>query len=688
MRTSGQTLTDTPRLAKGRKQRYAGKQSGLSLKVSVLGVPLWGVVLLFCLFVSASFPKAVSAEEFSLFQAERKSGYFEVHSFTDKLTRNWASLRVPLRDKELGVGTSLYLQYIGAVYHKRLLQWDASGRVTFKRRRFTNSSINFTEKFSEHLQDYSFGVSIFKDRALSGRLFANRNTSTADADFTASTNVNTRSYGATMTYVEGHLVQTLSATKSKYVSEGVIDNEEKRSSVIYDAVFRKKRLTSSANYEFNDIEFVTSGQMFTGHSVRLQNYLNLDERGKHTISLSGNYYERNGSRDNKNGEIGLGTTQEITRTLQSSGSYLFRRNEVDRATAETHFLTGNLSHQLYQSVTSRLVMEAYRTNFNQGRETEYNPKASLEYRKSTFFGSMRLHYVLGYRKHEEQFAQGTGQFKRQRQDNFSYSPGAPLILSAVSIDTVSIVVSSPDSSVLFAFQSGIDYQVIVTGARVEIVVLLTGSIQSGDSLSVTYNERFSGSFVFEEAENRYGVTFEIHRKLQISADKSSQRQILLSGAPPNQLDNTRAEQVSASWQFKDARLKAEYRRRRTIRNPFKRRAVSAQLARALARTTTLSASATYSVTDFTDQTGRSKLLTVTSVLWRRFGINLNTRLQGSVLKRVGRRDDGYSWVFSSVTRYDLRLLLGELRVDYYNRKVDLVGDEDRFSMKISIRRRL
>jgi hypothetical protein len=630
----------------------------------------------------------IAAEDFQFFHAERKSGYLEINSFSDQLSRDWASLRAPLRDRELGVGTSLYLKYVGSVYHRRLLEWDAAGRVTLKRRRFTNSTVGFTERFSEYLQDYSLGITVFKDRGLSGRLYASRNTSTADADFSASTNVNTRSYGGALTYVKGHLVQTLSASNNKYVSEGVVDNEEKRSVVVYDAVFRKNRLSSSANYEYNDIEFVTSSLMFSGHSARVQNYFNIDERGWHTISLSGNYYERNGSRDNKNGEIGIGTSQRFTSNLESSGSYLFRRNEVDRVISETSTAAGNLQHQLFQSLTSRLALEAYRTSFNQGRETEYHPTASFQYRKTTFFGSMRLRYLLGYRKHDERFTQGAGAFSRQRQDNFLYTPGAPLILSATTIDTVSIVVSSPDSSVLFAFQSGIDYQVVETGSRVELVVLLTGSIQSGDSLNVTYKESFSGSFTFEEAENRYGVTFEIRRNLLISADRTSQRQILLSGAPPNQLDNTRADQVSASWLFKDARLKAEYQRRKTIRNPYKRRALSGQLSRAIGRSTTLSTTTTYSVTDFTDQTGTAKLFSVTGVLWRRFGSHLSSRLQGSVLKRVGRRDDGNSWVFSNVTRYDLRLLLGELRVDYYNRRVDLVGDEDRLNVKISIKRRL
>ena len=103
---------------------------------------------------------------------------------------------------------------------------------------------------------------------------------------------------------------------------------------------------------------------------------------------------------------------------------------------------------------------------------------------------------------------------------------------------------------------------------------------------------------------------------------------------------------------------------------------------------TFTATSTYSVTDFTDQTGRSKLISVNGSLWRRFSRDLNTRFRGSFLKRIGRRDDGYSWVLSSVTRYNIRLLTGELRLDYYNRKVDLVGDENRFSVNLSVKRQL
>ncbi len=641
-----------------------------------------------CVVTALTSSPSLFGQEVKLFKAERKSGYLEVKSFTDHLARNWISLRTPLRDNELGVGTSLYLQYLGSIYHPRLLEWTADGRFTFKRRRFTNSTIDFTDNFTEYLQDYTLGATIFKERSLSARLFAARNTSTADADFSPSTNVNTRGYGGALTLVKGHLVQTLSANRNKYVSEGVINNEEKRSVVVYDATFRRDKLTSSANYEYNDINFVTNGSSFTGHSVRVQNYLNLDRRGRHTFSLGGNYYERNGANPNNNGQVGIATHQQITDALQGTGSVSYRRNEVKRSVSETGSLSAGVSHQLYQSLTSSLLADAYRTTFNQGRETEYHPTASLQYRKLTFFGSLRLRYLLGYRKHEEKSFQGAGASTRLQRERFLYFPGTPLILSGTSIDTLSIEVSSPDSGALFNFQNGIDYHIVQTGARVEIEILLTGSVKSGDSLQVTYNERFNNSFTFEEAENRYGTTIEILQLLQISADHTSQRQTLLSGIPSNQLDNTRDDRVSVSWQLRDAQLKAEYQRRKTIRNPFKRRALSGQITRVIARNMTFTTTSTYSVTDFTDQTGRSKLITVNGSLWRRFSRELNTRFRGSFVKRIGRRDDGYSWVLSSVTRYNIRLLTGELRLDYYNRKVDLVGDENRFSVNLSVKRQL
>ncbi len=643
--------------------------------------------------LSAILAEAVPAQGIKLFQAERKSGYLEINSFSDKLSRDWSSLRGPLRDNELGVGTSLYLNYVGSIYHRRLVEWNADGRVTLKKRRFTNSTINITEKFSEYLQDYTLGATIFKDRNISARFFATRNTSTADADFSASSNVNTRGYGGSLSFIKGRLVQILSARKNKYASDGIVNVEEKRSVVIYDASFRKNKLTSTANYEYNDIEFVTSGASFNGHSVRVQNYFNLDERGKHTFSLGGNYFERNAASSNKNGQIGIGTHQQITSSLESSGSFSFRRNEVERSTSETNSISGNASHRLYQSLISTFTFDGYRTIFNQGSEREYNPRANFSYRKTTFFGALRMRYLLGYRKHDERFNQGAYFAPRQRQDEFEFLPGAPLILSAVALDTLSIVVTSPDSSALFSFLNGVHYEIVETGSRIEIIILLTGGVQFGDSLLVTYTEQFSpdktnASFVFEEVENRYGVTLEFTHGFQLSADRVSQRQILLSGLAPNQLDDTRADQVVASWRFKDARLKAEYQRRRTVRNPFKTRSLSGQLSRGIARRMTISTSTTYSVTDFTDQTGRSKLITVNSSLWRRFSPYLNSRMRLSFLKRIGRRDDGESWVLSSITRYNVRLLLGELRIDYYDRQVDLVGDENRFSIKLSIKRQL
>ena len=433
------------------------------------------------------------------FEATLREGYFELHGFRDRLERTWISLRSPLKDNELGAATSLYLKYSGSVYHPRLLEWSGSGRLTLRERRFTQETAGDSRNFSETLQDYNLSAAIMKARPVTLRLNATRNTSSIDGDFTATTNVKTRGYGAGLYSSLPGLTQNLTLSKYRYLSEGFVTNEEDRVTLAYSGVFRRPRLNSQARIEYDDVDFITSNLGFIGRTARWQSSARLNRKRMWNVSGGLSFFDRGGANSTRYTQANLATNLRPINSLRSAVSFAHRRNVIERVDSRVNTFSAAVTHQLYQSLTTSLSSDFVATDFDNGTEQEFRPRTSFDYRKQTTFGQIGLRYSFAFRNHDETIDTPT---PRSMSSQITFLAGQPIILGGGLVDTSSIVVGNVDSSSLFIYQNGIDYIVNEIGGQAEVTPLSTGSILSGDPLTLSYLVSIDESLEFDEYTNR------------------------------------------------------------------------------------------------------------------------------------------------------------------------------------------
>ncbi|MFQ5453260.1 MAG: hypothetical protein ACE5D6_03635, partial [Candidatus Zixiibacteriota bacterium] len=341
----------------------------------------------------------------------------------------------------------------------------------------------------------------------------------------------------------------------------------------------------------------------------------------------------------------------------------------------------SLIHYLYRSLITTAAFKTYKNKFDPGEEMDVNPSLNLNYRKTTFFGGLKLNYNFGYREHKVDKIS-----IQSDREIFIYSSGIPITLSNSNIDTSTIVITDAGDQQAVPYLEFIDYIIELSGSSIQIIIPLISSIQDGDSIQVTYITSNDNYYKYDELTNIYGFSIGYHRTISFDVRHSKFNRTLLDGFSSVNLDDVDIDWVNLTVRFQKLIWEGSYYNLKSIRNPVKRRRVSAKYYYSLSNRINLVINGSFLVSDFSDVSEQSEQTNFSIDTWFHPRRNLTVKSRVLYRKKVGRSDDGYSWIFSNIARYNLHMLLIELSFNIYNQKVDIVGTEDRTIAKINIKR--
>ena len=629
-------------------------------------------------------PQVAKGQRAPVFALDSLAGYLESSAFSDRIDRKWISSRPHLQDNERGLAEAIQLGVGGSVYHPRLLSWSATGKLTFKQRFLSTQAPDSRREIYDNLRDFRVSTSLLKDHPVTASLFTARTTSDVNGDFQAAINVNRNITGGTIAYSGGRLVQRAGFFRSRYEAEGLIENEEIRRSMQYDATLRLSRLYGSARYEYNNNDFLAGRRTSRGHTARAYATLPIDQAGRSSISSSMVFNSQRSQFLNRYLEGALSVRSALGKGLDGSASVSRRENRTDTVSSHASSVTADLVHHLYQSLTTRLRGEAKFGKFETGNQRDLSPSANADYRKRTFFGSLHLFSDLSYRRYRDDFERTTPTL---REREFTYELGVPLIIDERNADTASLDIvnrSRPDQTPL----PGIDYSLVPFGDLFEISIPPASSIREGDELLVRYLLLSRGSFELEETSTRHGAGIMLGSFGSFGIEHQKTDRLLLSGISTTSPSDIVVDNLHASFQYAGLRAEGQYQLRRTSVNPYKRRAVSSQWTQPILSSMNIILRSSYVVTDFTDAGERANAVTLSLTFWYKPRRNLVLESRFNNIKRTGRRDEGHDLFWSNRMQYTLQRIELEFRMDVYDRKIDAVGTENRAAGRITIRRSL
>lgn len=638
-------------------------------------------LMVFLMLVSAC---SIDAQPVRSLAVDSVSADIESSTFSDRIERIWISSRPLQQDNEYGFTEALNVAAGGSVYHPRLLSWSGRTKLKLRQRYVSSQRPDSKHGINEILKEYRLRVSLLKDHPARLNLYASRNISDVDGDFLEAVNVRASSLGANLVWSLGNLTQLADYSRSRYVSEGPVENDEIRRTLRYDATWRLPRFSNSARYEYSENDYVLGQRKFSSHLARYTGTLSLDDRGRQKLTSSLVYNSQKGQVGIRYVQTSISGNFALGDDLTATTSYSFRSDRVDTTRSNTNTGSFTLVHRLYLSLVTTLSGQGQVSTFQGGRQQDISPALRFNYRKRTFFGNVTLMYGLGYRDYKEDLRNLT---QRRRHLEFEYRTSVPIILEQPGLDTSTIDIlnlSRPDEHP----QPGLDYLIEPNGGQYEISIPLISSIREGDSIRVSYTVNSKESYEFEESTRQYGIGISVTPYLDMRVGRQVSDRTLTSGSPLNPLDNVTIENASIGLRYWRLKVRGSYLLRNSIINPYKRRQVLGRFMFQLSRKFNAVLSSSYSVTDFMDTKERSEVVNVAATTWYRPRRSLTFQSRVSSINRAGRRDDGHEFVLANVARFTAQLLSVELKYDFYSRKIKVVGTEGRTFLRLIVRRKI
>ncbi len=184
-----------------------------------------------------------------------------------------------------------------------------------------------------------------------------------------------------------------------------------------------------------------------------------------------------------------------------SGTYDFSRVSSDEASRSVNKASGTVSHQLFASLRSEVVVEYSNSNESSLNETWRAYGFTLEYQKRLPVGRLSVTWSKRFRDQEQENKAGN---LIVVDEGHKIDDDIILLLNHSNVDARTIVVSNADRTILY--EEGIDFLILDAGPYIELRRLLGGQILEGATIRVDY---VAGpvEFSFDEQEHGFFVNF-------------------------------------------------------------------------------------------------------------------------------------------------------------------------------------
>lgn len=294
---------------------------------------------------------------------------------------------------------------------------------------------------------------------------------------------------------------------------------------------------------------------------------------EHDLTTTARYFYRDGPSPFASANLYASeqATLRPTDSFTSSVGFIVNREEVKQrdvgldevTTAYTGFV--NLTHQLYESLTSRLISDVVVTDFPVGTEKRYEVRPSLNYRKRIPGEGLLLLGLDGRYELVDRNAITRTVIEERVVTGIPFRIVIPIPIGA-AVDLSTLTVINLDKGLTLS--EGPDYTVIATGPDqviLDVITTDTNRVSTGNNLQVRFTFHLGAvtPMRFETLGVRTLIGFDFNWTA-VSYQHEQQNQNLISGQDGTLLDDITWDTVNLQFRFQPGRtnflLFNEYRR--------------------------------------------------------------------------------------------------------------------------------
>ena len=375
----------------------------------------------------------------------------------------------------------------GSLLSPRIMTFRLGGEIGFRQELF-DSSVAKTGDATATFWGHDVLVDLFAPRRISLLFFSNRHEDSRIQDFGTDTDVLSDVLGGTLNLRVPYFPLSFTARRSRLRTEskggGFFNRrDETRRLLELAGSHRSRRTTASLRLREVDVDDnsipsvqdfrIREGNLAFGH--RWGSQLNK------SVRINARHFVRTQNIDFRSTTANSVLAWDVTDNLLGQAEYQFTRFDNVGQDTTTHRGITLLSHQLYDSLWTKLRFLGEFTTVDSGERSLYGPEGSLRYRKQLPWSSvLRIDGRALYRIEDRKLDDPRVQTPAERLqitgpvDNF---------LANRNVVTSSIRVFDSNGS---EFTEGVDYTVDVVGDRTAINPVLGGGVSSGDTVLVNY----------------------------------------------------------------------------------------------------------------------------------------------------------------------------------------------------------
>jgi len=450
----------------------------------------------------------------------------------------------------------IQLNTSGSIYHPNFLTFRADINVTGHRSKnvlFSDESINNAIN-----NTYNINLSFFKKKKLNFELYALRNYSTFDRAFYERYFTTYKSVGAILVSKAKFLPFRLDLYSVRVKSESLSFSERDEKSTNLDMkveLLTKSRTRSTLTFKGKDYSEAVYDIDYRSMDLmaNFQHYYGGGKKNNTLLSVL-TFHKMSGDHSFENLSLYNSLIHYFNNTLYFTGLYtLMRDNSFDRSYTR-HDVSGSLAHELYESLTSRLLLGGRFENSNFQDIKAYRYQLTLNYRKKIPKGVFQLFYIK--RREKGKYLSRSDIIETSEYYDFSLADS--IILTQQGINGDSIRITDPDYS--YFYIADVDYQINVVNNVITITRLPGGAIPAEGSVLIHFEYLSYPDFDLKTRYSQFVAQLTLFRYFRLFYRNFVNRQNIFSDYLIPPFEDYAKHVVGA--QFNASFLKAEYYRER------------------------------------------------------------------------------------------------------------------------------
>jgi len=584
--------------------------------------------------------------------------------------------------KELRFREELKFVMAGFYYHPKLVEFELETLIGMEQRSTEFSGAASSNSVDGQNYGYDLRILAFKDLPYSAELYTSRHQSFTRQAFFPTSEIIVEEIGVRGKAKEWWIPSTADLRHYTFEGRGTSSYGQTRDQLKMEG----RRTEESVQYHYlaeaNQIDIHTRSEV--------TNDLNLNASTLHFFGsenenrLNNTFNFRNQFGDNANSNLNTNTTYDHAWTEHLGSQHSVALSSLSRADNKSQSLTlaSNLHHQLFNSLSSGAGVNWSAAKFGEASMNSYGLNGSLAYSKETPLGHLGLSQSLDMLVRNRGSLQGIASVL---DESFVYTPGTPIILANIAVDSLSVVVK--DTTGLITYTRNVDYFVVELGSQTRIDIPVTSLISSGDNILVDYDFQPTPEQGLQTNTSTTTASLSVSDIASITVGHTTVNQDLVSGFEDGTLENSTRTFAAVNFTpWSTTSLGANFEEYESTFAPFRR--MTANFNQGLPifdRLDWQAAGNTYYVTFGDDPRGEHGMSASTS-LFAGLSSSLQASLRAEFHQATYRTDEGRGYM----TEFEVLKKLGQtsftLSASYVDEVFDIATDQSLFRVQFHVTR--